>query len=103
MPIFAGFENWFRGPGSAVAASTHQISNFSYLRTGDNSFNMKMDFDWQGILPDGKEMVAKTRHSWAVEDNVTERVARIKTPHLDRGLSAVIAARFRKLCPKPWV
>ena len=80
---FAGFEKWFRGPGSAVAASTHQMSNFNYQRTGNNSFNMKVDFDWQGILPDGKEMVAKTRHSWTVEDNATERFARIKTAHVE--------------------
>ncbi len=80
---FAGFEKWFRGPGSAVAASTHQMSNFSYQRTGDNRFNVKVDFDWQGILPDGREMVAKTRHSWTVEDNATERFARIKTAQVE--------------------
>ncbi len=75
----AGFEKWFRGPASAVTASTHQASNFSYKRTGDNTYDMKMDFDWQGILPDGTQMTAKTRHSWTVEDKVTERFARIKT------------------------
>jgi hypothetical protein len=80
---FAGFEKWFRGPASAVAASTHQISNFSYQRRADNTFDLKVDFDWQGILPNGNEMTAKTRHSWTVDDNVTERFARIKTMQVE--------------------
>jgi ketosteroid isomerase-like protein len=75
----AGFETWFRGPASAVAASTHQASNFSYQRSGDTTYAMHVDFDWQGILPNGTHMTAKTRHSWTVEDKVTERFARIKT------------------------
>jgi hypothetical protein len=66
-------------PASAVAASTHQISNFSYKRTGDNSYAMNVDFDWQGILPNGAQMMTKTRHTWTVEDKVTDRFARIKT------------------------
>jgi hypothetical protein len=76
---FKGFETWFRGPASAVAASSHDVSNFSYQATGPNSYTVQMDFDWQGILPDNKEMLAKTRQRWTVTDNPKERFARIKS------------------------
>jgi hypothetical protein len=76
---FAGFEKWFRGPASAVAASTHVVSNVRQEAAGANQYKFSADFDWQGILPDGKEMIAKTRHSWLVADNPKERFARIKT------------------------
>jgi hypothetical protein len=76
---FKAFESWFRGPASAVAASTHEISNFSHLATDANTYRLQMDFDWHGILPDNKEMLAKTRHTWTVIDTPKERFARIKT------------------------
>jgi hypothetical protein len=75
----AGFEKWFRGPASSVAASTHKISNFSYRALSANTYAMSVDFDWQGILPNGAQMKAKTRHNWTVEDKPSERFARIKT------------------------
>ncbi|WP_162787262.1 hypothetical protein [Notoacmeibacter marinus] len=76
---FDGFKAWLAGPGSQVAASTHEISNFEAEKTGDETYAVSMDFDWSGILPDGSEMVAKTRHNWTVVNDVTERFARIKT------------------------
>lgn len=80
---FAAFEKWFRGPASAVAASTHQISNLSYSKTATDTYALKVDFDWQGILPDGKEMTLKTRHNWTIQDDVKERFARLKTVQVE--------------------
>jgi hypothetical protein len=76
---FQAFEKWFRGPASAVAASTHVIDNFSYEVIDKKTWRVQADFTWQGLLPDGKEMVTKTRHRWTVIDNPQERFARIKT------------------------
>lgn len=76
---FEGFSAWLAGPASQVAASTHVLSNFSYQETDAGEFSLMVDFDWAGILPDGKEMIAKTRHSWVVTDDPTEAFARIKS------------------------
>lgn len=77
---FDGFKAWLAGPGSQVAASTHVISNFSVEEKAvDKTYRVSVDFDWAGITPDGTELVAKTRHNWTVENDVTERFARIKT------------------------
>ena len=80
---FAGFEAWLAGPGSQVAASTHVISNFSSEDLGDENYKLTVDFDWFGILPDGTDLVAKTRHNWTVTNVLTERFARIKTIDVD--------------------
>lgn len=74
----AGFEQWFRGPASSVAASTHKINRLSQSQNADGSYTLLMDLDWQGIFPTGQQMVAKTRHTWLVVDNPSERFARIK-------------------------
>lgn len=76
---FDGFKQWLAGPGSQVAASTHIIDNFTYEDLGNDEYKLTVDFDWTGILPDGNEMVAKTRHSWRVTNDVNERFARIKS------------------------
>ncbi|MEO9781258.1 MAG: hypothetical protein ABJH07_26380 [Sedimentitalea sp.] len=74
---FAEFEAWLAGPGSQVEASTHVISEISVMENADGTYGMTVDFDWAGILPDGNEMVAKTRHNWTATNDVTERFARI--------------------------
>ncbi len=76
---FAGFKAWLAGPGSQVAASTHVISNFSATDLGDETYGLSVDFDWFGITPDGTELVAKTRHAWTAQNDVTARFAQIKT------------------------
>jgi hypothetical protein len=76
---FEGFRAWFGGPGSQVTASTHKLSNFSQKPTRPNTYELSVDFDWRGILPDKKEIVAKTRHRWSIIDNPKERFARIKS------------------------
>lgn len=75
---FSGFEKWFRGPASSVSASTHILSNFSYKETKTNEYQIGVDFDWQGILPNNQQMVGKTRHKWTVIDDPTDRFAKIK-------------------------
>jgi hypothetical protein len=76
---FDGFKSWLAGPGSQAKASTHAVSHFAYETTADNQYALSMDFDWEGILPDGKIMTAKTHHRWIVLDDPAERFARIKS------------------------
>lgn len=76
---FDGFKDWLAGPGSAVKASTHEIGDFMQEETSENTYKVTMTFDWNGIAPNDTHLLAKTRHSWVVEDDPTERFARIKT------------------------
>jgi hypothetical protein len=62
-----------------VTASTDAISGFSFEPTGANTYRMQVGPAWQGSLPDGKPMLAKTRHAWTVIDPPQERFARVKT------------------------
>jgi len=76
---FDQFKAWLAGPASQVTASTHKISNVTHKTIGENQYELMMDFDWNGILPNGKEMSAKTNHTWSVDDDPTERFARISS------------------------
>ena len=76
---FDQFREWLAGPGSQVVASTHEVSNLVTEEIAEGVFSATMDLDWNGILPNASEMTAKTRHSWVIEDDPTQRFARIRT------------------------
>lgn len=69
---------WLAGPASAVSASRHTVSNFSYKLLDENRYELKVDLGWHGIRPDNVQMTAKTRHTWTVLDKPTERFARVE-------------------------
>lgn len=75
---FEAFKSWLAGPASSVAASTHDIVAFSHTTLGDNQYEVTMDLDWNGILPNGGQLTAKTRHVWRVIDDPSARFARIQ-------------------------
>jgi hypothetical protein len=76
---FEGLEAWLKGPASSVAYSKHDLSEFSFETMGENQYTIYVTMDWEGLLPSGEHMTAKTRHMWTVEDTPSETFARIKT------------------------
>jgi hypothetical protein len=83
IETFDAFKAWLAGPGSQVVASTHTLGNVSHHVTGTDRYAFNVDFDWQGITHDGKDLAVKTRHAWDVTDNPKERFARIKTMNVE--------------------
>lgn len=75
---FEGFRAWLTGPAAAVAASTHEIIAFDHRETAAGTFELSMTLDWNGILPDGTELIARTRHTRQVLDTPADRFAKIK-------------------------
>jgi hypothetical protein len=75
---FAGFIAWLKGPAAQVSASRHTPSNFKLKATGPIQYEIQVDFDWQGLLPDGNQMTAKSHHTWQIIDNPTKRFAQVK-------------------------
>lgn len=78
ITTFDGLAEWIAGPASSVSASHHELQNFSYKELGANHYELTVDLDWTGILPNDAWMKAKTRHTWTISDNPQERFARIK-------------------------
>lgn len=76
---FDKFKAWYTGPAAAVAVSSHIITSFEVTELGPNMFDMQAVTDWNGILPNGQELVARIRLNWVVVDNPADRFAKIKT------------------------
>jgi hypothetical protein len=80
---FDKFKAWYTGPASAVAASSHVVTSFVVSEIGPNIFGVTAETDWNGILPNGTEMVGRTRLNWVVVDNPADRFAKIKTVNVE--------------------
>lgn len=76
---YEGMAAWLAGPGSQVVASTHRITDFAYKNIGEDMYELTAIWDWDGILPNGSYLQATTRHIWTLEDDKSERFARIKS------------------------
>lgn len=74
-----GFNEWMTTASNQVKQSGHYPKNLSVTENADNTINVDVDFEWEGISVDNKQMVAETHHEWVLENNLDERFARIKT------------------------
>jgi hypothetical protein len=74
-------------------AGQHTRDRQLCLQPGElNTYRVKVDFSWQGMLPDDQRMASKTRHRWTVVDDPKGRFARIKTLAVDV---------LEPICPQP--
>ncbi len=80
---FEGLSNWLYGTASSVDYSRHVLSNFTFRSLDTNLYELNVDMDWQGLLPSGQRMTAKTRHKWVVTNNPLDRFARIQKIDVD--------------------
>jgi hypothetical protein len=76
---FEDLSAWINGPASSVAYSKHELSEFRFEKISEAEYTLWVTMDWNGLLPNGKHMTAKTLHNWTVVDNPSDRFARIKT------------------------
>ncbi len=74
---YAELANWVTGTAASINAARHDIAAFGWSNPTTGSYEAEFEFDWSGISADDKQMRAKSRHIWRVEDNPTETYARI--------------------------
>ena len=74
----ADFDQWVAGPASSVTYSCHAVKQFSYqYNAASKLYDISMQLDWTGILPDQNRMIGQTHHLWQVKDNPKERFPKI--------------------------
>lgn len=75
---FEKFDQWIAAIPSRIKISGHTPKNFSSKLNDDQTISVSVDFEWEGISVDDKEMTAETHHEWILENNLDERFARMK-------------------------
>ncbi len=75
---FEELAGWMTGPVACMSATRHIAHSMRSKQVDENEYEMSLLFDWDGIRLDGAILTAKTRHTWRVVDDPSERFARIK-------------------------
>lgn len=75
----ADFTTWLNGAPKHMKESNHYPENFALKVVDEHTYEVSVEFDWNGITLDDKKMVARTAHHWILTDNPEERFAKIKT------------------------
>ena len=72
---------WVYGSASSVNASRHDMVSVTWCGLSDNEYEAVFVLDWLGLNRDDKMMTAKTKHTWTMSDDPSERYPRIQ--HMD--------------------
>jgi hypothetical protein len=73
------FQEWASSIPTRIKSSAHFPKNLIVKENQDQTIQVSVDFEWQGISIDDKPMIAETHHDWTLENNLDERFARMKT------------------------
>jgi hypothetical protein len=79
LDTFEKFKSWYDRSTAPVKVSSHTLNSMTYDEVAADTFKVVADFDWQGILADGRVMVGRTLNTWIFTNNPKERFARIKS------------------------
>ncbi len=77
------FSAWIEGISSAISATEHVMDTFVFQQTGERAYRVNITYNWRGITPDGTGLKAKSKLVWDVEDDPTQRFARITSASLE--------------------
>lgn len=63
-----GFEAWLKGPAASVSAARHVLHDVTVTPLDATRHRLSMVMTWDGLLPTGGRMTAKTQHDWIIQD-----------------------------------
>ncbi len=86
------FDQWIASMAQRVKNSGHTPKNFVAKQNDDGTIAVSVDFEWQGISIDDKNMIAETHHEWLLENDMDERFARVKTMHIAQTIPFTVVA-----------
>lgn len=73
------FQEWASSVPKRIKSSAHFPKNLKVKENQNQTIEVSVDFEWQGLSIDNKPMIAETHHEWILENNLDERFARMKT------------------------
>lgn len=77
-------EAWLSGPATSFEATRHVLHDVEVTPNADGTIAMGMEMEWDGLLPGGGRMSARTRHDWIIRNQDGEfRIAQMTAQILE--------------------
>lgn len=71
--------NWLRNAAKKITITSHYPKNIKVKTLSRDTYELKVDFDWEGMTKANQKMIGETRHTWVIVDKKNDRFAKIKT------------------------
>lgn len=78
-----GLGNWLRSVAQRIAITSHHPKNVQVKTLSRDSYELKVDFDWEGMTKANQKMMAETRHTWVIVDKKNDRFAKIQSINVE--------------------
>lgn len=75
--------NWLKRVAKNIAITSHYPKNMAVTKLAHETYELTVDFDWEGWTVKEEKMTAKTRHTWVIKDKKNDRFAKIKSIDVD--------------------
>lgn len=71
--------NWLKEVKKQLTISSHYPKHVEVKSLTHETYELTVDFDWQGWTIEEREMTTKTRHTWVIKDKKNDRFAKIQS------------------------
>jgi len=76
--------NWLKGMAKNIAIYSHYPKNVAVKSLAHETYELRVDFDWEGWTVEAQKMAAKTRHIWVIKDRKNDRFAKIQSIEVEQ-------------------
>lgn len=84
------FGNWLKRVAKNITITSHYPKNMEVTKLAHETYQLSVDFDWEGWTLKEEKMTATTRHTWVIKDKKNDRFAKIKSIEVEQVAPFVI-------------
>lgn len=77
-------ENWLKRVAKNMTITSHYPKTMAVTKLAHETYELTVDFDWEGWTVKQKKMTAATRHTWVIKDKKNDRFAKIQSINVEQ-------------------
>lgn len=77
-------DNWLKSVSTKLVVTSHYPKNIEVKNINRDTYELKVDFDWEGWTKSNQKMIAETRHTWVITDKKNDRFAKIQSIEVEQ-------------------
>lgn len=79
-----GLGNWLKRVANNMAITSHYPKTMAVIKLAHETYELIVDFDWEGYTVMEEKMAAATRHTWVIKDKKNDTFAKIQSINVEQ-------------------
>ena len=77
-------DKWLKNVAKNIVVTSHYPKNIVVKSLAHETYELRVDFDWEAWTVEQQKVTAKTRHTWVIKDKKNDRFASIQSIRVER-------------------